>query len=212
MNKILQEITRNKKLMNLTEADISGVDELVYNPATRSSGDIGHGYKKGKKIQGLTWKDHENHLHISFTDRNVAMKVIDKADEMGLVTSENPYAKKDPNDVIDGGHVSTSLHYSNFPGLPLVGKAVDIRGDKNKIIQLINWVESTFVGKGAAISTSKSIQPIQNPKSEDENKLNNILGLTLKNIKISDLPNFLDNPEDAPDFLTALKNLVSLFT
>lgn len=212
MSKILQEINRNKKLMNLTEADISGVDELVYNPATRSGGDIGHGYKKGKKIEGLAWKNHENHLHISFTDRNVAMKVIDKADEMGLVTSENPYAKKDPNGVVDKVHVTTSLHYSNFPGLPLVGKAVDIRGDKNRIVQLINWVENTFAGKGAEISTSNSIQPIQNPKSEDEIKLNNLLDLTLNNIKISDLPNYLNSPEETPDFLTTLKNLVSLFT
>lgn len=211
---ILENINRTKKLMNINEVDINGIDELVYNPATGSGGDIGHGYKKGQRVQGISWKDHGNHLHISFTDKEVAMKVIDKADEMGLVTTENPYAKRDPNHKMDH-HAKTSLHYSNFPGIPLVGKAVDIRGDKDRLVEFIKWVETTFTGGQTTQTTqtkSNSIQPIQNPKSEDENKLNSLLDLTLNNIKISDLPNYLNKPEETPNFLETLKNLFSLFT
>ena len=93
---ILENIKRTKKLMNLSEADIDGIDELVYNPLTKSGGEIGHGYDRGIKKDGITWKGHDNHLHIGFTKKEVAMDVIDKADKMGLKTTENPYAKNDP--------------------------------------------------------------------------------------------------------------------
>lgn len=130
--------------MNINEADIEGVDELVYNPATKSGGDIGHGYDRGTRINGITWSGHEDHLHLGFTDRDVAMKVIDKADQMGLRTTENPYAKKDPNGKVDNVHTTGSFHYKEFPGEPKVGGGVDISGDEDKIVELIKWVEDEY--------------------------------------------------------------------
>lgn len=141
---LIEEIRRNRKLMNINEADIEGVDELVYNPATKSGGDIGHGYDHGTRINGITWSGHEDHLHLGFTDRDVAMKVIDKADQMGLRTTENPYAKKDPNGKVDNVHTTGSFHYKEFPGEPKVGGGVDISGDEDKIVELIKWVEDEY--------------------------------------------------------------------
>jgi hypothetical protein len=141
---LIEEIRRNRKLMNINEADIEGVDELVYNPATKSGGDIGHGYDRGTRINGITWSGHEDHLHLGFTDRDVAMKVIDKADQMGLRTTENPYAKKDPNGKVDNVHTTGSFHYKEFPGEPKVGGGVDISGDEDKIVELIKWVEDEY--------------------------------------------------------------------
>jgi hypothetical protein len=141
---LIEEIRRNRKLMNINETDIEGVDELVYNPATKSGGDIGHGYDRGTRINGITWSGHEDHLHLGFTDRDVAMKVIDKADQMGLRTTENPYAKKDSNGKVDNVHTTGSFHYKEFPGEPKVGGGVDISGDEDKIVELIKWVEDEY--------------------------------------------------------------------
>jgi hypothetical protein len=141
---LIEELRRNRKLMNINEADIEGVDELVYNPATKSGGDIGHGYDRGTRINGITWSGHEDHLHLGFTDRDVAMKIIDKADQMGLRTTENPYAKKDSNGKVDNVHTTGSFHYKVFPGEPKVGGGVDISGDEDKIVELIKWVEDEY--------------------------------------------------------------------
>ena len=138
-------ILENKKIV-FGESDISGIDELVYNPATKSGGSIGHGYDGGKKVNGITWSNHDNHLHIGFTNRDVAMAVINKADQLGLKTTENPYAKKDPNGKVDTVHTSGSFHYKVFPGEPKVGAGVDISGNPNTITELIKWVEKTYVG------------------------------------------------------------------
>lgn len=136
-------ILSNKKTI-LGEADISGIDELVYNPATKSDGDIGHGYDNGKRVKGLKWPNHDGHLHIGFTNRQVAMAVIDKANSMGLKTTENPYAKKDPNGKVDNVHTAGSFHYKIFPGEPKVGAGVDISGDKDTVTELIKWVENKY--------------------------------------------------------------------
>lgn len=128
------------------EADISGIDELVYNPATGPRGTIGYGYDRGKKVQGIKWSNHDNHLHIGFTNREVAMEVIDKADSMGLKTTENPYAKRDPNGKVDKVHTKNSFHYKLFPGEPKVGAAVDISGDSDKITELIKWIDNKYAG------------------------------------------------------------------
>lgn len=132
--------------MNIKEADIKGIDELVYNPATKKGGSIGYGYDNGQRKEGITWSNHDNHLHIGFTDRNTAIKVIDKASSMGLSTTENPYSKNDPNKKI-GKHTGGSLHYKNFPGTPLVGMAVDITGNPTKITELIKWIDKTYAGQ-----------------------------------------------------------------
>jgi len=141
---LYENILSNKP--TISEADIQGVDELVYNPATGKGGTIGYGYDGGNKKENLKWNGHDNHLHIGFTDKKVAMDIIDKAHSMGLKTTENPYAKKDPNGKVDNVHTGGSLHYQNFPGVPLVGKAVDISGDSNKITELINWVNQNYAG------------------------------------------------------------------
>jgi hypothetical protein len=176
--RLLQEIRKSKRLMKIQEADIEGVDELVYNPVTGSGGEVGYGYDEGNKVEGLTWSGHENHLHMSFTDKEVAMKIIDKADEMGLITTENPYAKKDPNKQVDRVHKANSLHYQNFDGIPLVGKAVDIRGDKEKIVELIKWIESEF---------SKTVSSETDTKDDSETLMDKILDTTIGGKKIKDI-------------------------
>lgn len=138
-----------------SEADIKGVDELVYNPVTGQGGKVGYGYDGGNRKENLKWPGHDNHLHIGFTDKEVAMKIIDKADKMGLKTTENPYAKKDPNGKVDNVHSNSSLHYKNFPGIPLVGMAVDISGDNNKITELIKWIDQNFAGVSSSSISSE---------------------------------------------------------
>jgi hypothetical protein len=185
MNRILiEEIRRNRKMMNINEADIQGIDELVYNPATKSGGDIGHGYDQGKRKDGLTWSGHDDHLHIGFTNRDVAMKVIDKADQMGLITTENPYAKKDPNGKVDDVHTNGSFHYKTFPGKPKVGAGVDIRGDKGTIVKLIKWIENEYThGNYSIDSTTED----GDSTSTAEDKLNKILNSDYNGESIGDL-------------------------
>jgi hypothetical protein len=211
MKKITEEIYRVKELMHLTEADISGVDELVYNPVTKSGGAIGYGYNDGNKVAGLTWKGHDNHLHIAFTDKKVAMSIIDKADEIGLTTTENPYAKKDPNKVVDAVHTHNSFHYKNFDGEPLVGKAVDIRGENHKIIELIKWIEKNY----GSSTGGKNFKLIDNPKNEDEKKYNDLLNLKINDTTVSDLPNFfkeLETEDEGDNFITKLAKFLSFFS
>lgn len=189
---LYENILSSKKI--IFEADIEGIDELVYNPATKEGGTIGFGYDNGERKDNITWSGHDNHLHIGFTDRDVAIKIIDKADSMGLRTTENPYAKKDPNKKVDNEHTSGSLHYKNFPGQPLVGQAVDISGDPKKITELIQWINKTYAGVSTDTeepSDSKSVgffssmaQNIANtllPGGKEFNVLSSI-GLT-ENIK-----------------------------
>lgn len=189
---LYENILSSKKI--IFEADIEGIDELVYNPATKEGGTIGFGYDNGERKDNITWSGHDNHLHIGFTDRDVAIKIIDKADSMGLRTTENPYAKKDPNKKVDNVHTGSSLHYKNFPGQPLVGQAVDISGDPKKITELIQWINKTYAGVSTDTeepSDSKSVgffssmaQNIANtllPGGKEFNVLSSI-GLT-ENIK-----------------------------
>lgn len=140
---IYESILENKKKLFL-EYDIEGIDELVYNPATKKGGTVGFGYDQGVKKIGIEWKGHDNHLHIAFTNKQVAMEVIDKANEMGLYTTENPYAKNDPNQKVDSVHTQGSFHNQMFEGEPKVGKAVDISGNPKKLTELITWIESKY--------------------------------------------------------------------
>ena len=140
---LYENILLNKSSL-ISENDIEGVDELVYNPATKEGGAIGYGYDDGKRKKGIEWSNHDNHLHIGFTKRKTAIEIIDKAEMMGLLTSENPYAKKDSDGKVGSSHVKNSLHYKNFPGTPVVGMAVDITGNPKKIIELIKWIEKNY--------------------------------------------------------------------
>jgi hypothetical protein len=162
--KLLNEIERVKDLLNLKESDIRGIDELVYNPVTGNPKKLGFGYNGGRKIKGITWDKHDNHLHIGFTDKQVAIEVMDKSISMGLLTHENPYtfsnrpemkgkSNVDRNNRV-GKHSSDSFHYAKFDGTPVVGKGVDIAGDPQKIEELINWI----VNKYANDNTSTPIE------------------------------------------------------
>jgi len=142
----IKEFTSNSTKSSVSEADISGIDELVYNPATKKGGPIGFGFDGGRKVDGITWGNHDNHLHIGFTNREVAMDVIDKAHEMGLTTTENPYAKKDPNGKVDNVHTNNSFHYKTFEGEPPVGAGVDISGNQDTITELMKWVIQKYSG------------------------------------------------------------------
>lgn len=160
---------------NLNEASISGIDELVYNPATKAGGTIGHGYDKGQQVNGITWSGHDDHLHIGFTNRDVAMQVIDRAQNMGLKCTENPYAKGDPDGKVDPVHTKGSFHYKTFQGEPKVGAGVDISGDVNKITELIKWIESRYAGKTSAdsptedsVNTSQKIDTGSNIPSDED--------------------------------------------
>ena len=190
-NILFEQITRSKNLMGITEADISGIDELVYNPVTGKGGSVGYGYNDGKKVNGITWTGHDNHLHIGFTDKKVAMVVIDKADSMGLKTTENPYSKKDPNNVVDTVHTSKSLHYKNFDGDPIVGKAVDISGDKNQISELIKWINQKYAGESTELpqstTTNTSPEQVVSNKEDVNAAVNKLINSELDGVKIADI-------------------------
>lgn len=181
----LYENILSTKSLVISERDIKGVDELVYNPATKEGGTIGYGYNDGKRQKGITWSGHDNHLHIGFTDRVTAISIIDKADSMGLKTTENPYAKKDPNKKVDMVHADSSLHYKNFPGTPVVGMAVDISGNPKRITELIQWIEKKY----ANTSSSDSIDSNDNEvEGNDENYEGGFLSSWAQNIAKLVLP------------------------
>jgi len=54
INRIYDIILENKKMV-FSEADISGIDELVYNPATKKGGTVGFGFDGGRKVDGMKW-------------------------------------------------------------------------------------------------------------------------------------------------------------
>jgi hypothetical protein len=168
IDNLYNTIFENKKMV-FTEADISGIDELVYNPATKKGGTVGFGFDGGRKVDGITWKNHDNHLHIGFTNRDVAMDVIDKAHEMGLRTTENPYAKRDPNGKVDNVHTSTSFHYKTFEGEPPVGAGVDISGNKDTITELIKWTIEKYSGGNYTVDPVKDSDTQTDSDTQDGN-------------------------------------------
>lgn len=180
----------------LTEGeDIKGIDELVYNPVTASKDSVGFGYDRGKKVNMIKWKNHDNHLHMGFTDRDVAMAVIDKANELGLHTGENWYSKTGK---VHNVHVKGSFHYKEFPGEPKVGAGVDITGDKTKIEELIIWVNEKYANNGIDFKKEKDEKsPVITPLLS--------AGLAAAITKLS-----LGN-EDIKNFFTAVKEKGSDF-
>jgi hypothetical protein len=182
---LYENILSNKSSL-ISENDIEGVDELVYNPATKEGGEIGYGYDDGKRKKGIEWSNHDNHLHIGFNKRKTAIEIIEKAEMMGLLTSENPYAKKDSDGKVGSSHVKNSLHYKNFPGTPVVGMAVDITGNRKKIIELIKWIEKNYADE----YTEKSDTNDTNVDTEtEENPTGGFLSSWATNIAKTILPN-----------------------
>lgn len=187
---------------NLTEsriikeaADIAGIDELVYNPVTGPNGTVGFGYDSGKKVTGISWNNHNNHLHVGFTNKEVAMNVIDKARELGLRTGENWY----PNGSVNPVHTSNSFHYRVFPGTPKVGGGVDITGDKKKIEELIIWVNKEYAGKNITPTETIGLDDGSKSKTSTSSEIGVDLVQKLiekledKNIKDEDVEKALQN-------------------
>jgi len=75
---------------------------------------------------------------------------------MGLNTTENPYAKKDPNGKVDNVHTSGSFHYKTFEGEPPVGAGVDISGNKDTITDLIKWAVDKYSGGNYTVDPTQS--------------------------------------------------------
>lgn len=156
--KLYQSILSQKNLLK-EQVDIYGIEDMVYNPVTGGEGEefgFGYGYESGQKTKGYTWPGHGNHLHLSFRDRDVAIKSIDKAISMGLNARENPYSKDDP-DGVQPGHKGDSWHFRLFPGDTPVTGAIDITGDKKTLIEFMKWVESEYK------SDAENGAPLVNP-------------------------------------------------
>jgi len=131
----------------LSEEYIPGIDEMVWNK-------MPWGMDKGNKVDGIKWSNHDTHIHFGFTTSDTAIKVIEKALELGLRASENPYT----TGVDKGVHVNNSFHYSTFDGEfngKKLGKGLDVSGDQNKMAELFNWV-STEIGNGESVTMNTS--------------------------------------------------------
>jgi biotin carboxyl carrier protein len=185
IDSLYNTIFENKKMV-FSEADISGIDELVYNPATKRGGTVGFGFDGGKKVDGITWSGHDDHLHIGFTNRDVAMDVIDKANEMGLRTTENPYAKKDPNGKVDDVHTKGSFHYKTFEGEPPVGAGVDISGNKDTITELIKWTVDKYSGGNYTVDPTSTDSDSSTTTDSDKSKKDSKISYGVGNSKDSD--------------------------
>lgn len=137
-----------------TKGQLSKVKELVYNPITSNpENEKQKGIVGGQLKDKASWKGHDNHLHIGVDDKDIMIAIMNKAKEMGLEVSENPYAfekKWDTNGMQK--HSSGGYHYQNFPGLPKVGKGVDINYgfgssysvEKEKLKPFIEWIHTEY--------------------------------------------------------------------
>ena len=128
----------------ISEAFIPGIDEMVWNK-------MPWGVDAGNKKVGIKWSNHDTHIHFGFTNAEVAVKVIEKAKQLGLHAGENPYSAK-----VNPVHVDDSFHYKTFSQTingKKVGGGLDVSGDRNKMEELFNWV-STELGGGEAVTMS----------------------------------------------------------
>jgi len=130
----------------ISEGFISGIDEMVWNK-------MPWGIDAGNKVDGIKWSNHDTHIHFGFTDAQVAVKVMEKALELGLHAGENPYTSK-----VNPVHVGNSHHYNTFSQTvngKKVGGGLDVSGDTGKMEELFNWV-STEIGGGESVTMSNS--------------------------------------------------------
>jgi hypothetical protein len=131
----------------LSEEYIPGIDEMVWNK-------MPWGMDGGNKVDGIKWSGHDTHIHFGFTSSDTAIKVIEKALQLGLRASENPYTTGVDKSV----HVGNSFHYNTFDGDfngKKLGKGLDVSGDSNKMEELFNWV-STELGHGESVTMDTS--------------------------------------------------------
>lgn len=156
--------TKLEDILIITESDLAGIDELVYNPVTGNPADeLDKGSNGGKLQNSITWSGHDDHLHIGTTNRDVMMKLIEKAQAMGLSSTENPYAKNDSDGKI-GKHTKNSFHYKEFQGQPKVGAGVDFSGNQAKLREFIRWINANY--KGKQISIDKAVEAPEAPKTD----------------------------------------------
>jgi hypothetical protein len=143
-----EAVKKYKKDNNiLSEEFIPGIDEMVWNK-------MPWGMDGGNKVDGIKWSGHDTHIHFGFTSSDTAIKVIEKALQLGLRASENPYTTGVDKSV----HVGNSFHYDTFDGDfngKKLGKGLDVSGDSNKMEELFNWV-STELGHGESSTMSSS--------------------------------------------------------
>ena len=131
----------------LSEEFIPGVDEMVWNK-------MPWGMDKGNKVDHIKWSGHDTHIHFGFTSPDTALKVIEKAQQLGLRASENPYTTGVDKSV----HVGNSFHYNTFDGDfngKKLGKGLDVSGDPKKMEELFSWV-STEIGNGQTVTMDSS--------------------------------------------------------
>ena len=133
------------------QGKLNGIDEMQYNP-------MGWGADKGVKRKGQNWRNHDNHIHFTFTDPQVAIAIIKKSQELGLNPNENLYVgevhdvhKKHP---VTGA--KESLHYFNFDGEfdgKKLSKGLDVNFKNTgltakeghaKMAQLYKWIHQTY--------------------------------------------------------------------
>jgi hypothetical protein len=156
--------TKLEDILIITESDLAGIDELVYNPVTGNPDDeLDKGSDGGKIKDRITWTNHDDHLHIGTTNRDVMMKLIEKAQGMGLSSTENPYAKNDSDGKI-GKHAKNSFHYKEFQGQPKVGAGVDFSGNQSTLREFIRWINANY--KGKQISIDKAVEAPEAPKTD----------------------------------------------
>jgi hypothetical protein len=128
------------------EGSLNGIDEMQYNP-------MGWGADKGVKRKGQKWDNHDNHIHLGFTNSDVTLAVIKKAEELGLNPDENLYTK---GKVTPGKHDPGSFHYQQFEGTydgKQLSKGLDInRNGTNlsneefhkRLVKLYKWIHQTY--------------------------------------------------------------------
>jgi hypothetical protein len=155
---------------------IPGIDEMVWNKAP-------YGYDRGNLQMGVKWPGHNTHIHFGFTTPDTAIAIIKKTLELGLRAAENPYS-----DDVQPVHTGDSFHYEKFDGKydgKILGKGLDVSGDREKMIQLFNWVV-TDIGGGQPIplvtpddgtSTTSPLDYLENLANDaKENAANIALG------------------------------------
>ena len=154
--------TKLEDILIITESDLAGIDEMVYNPVTGNPADEYDKGSDGGKLQNrITWPNHDDHLHIGTTNRDVMMKLIDKAQGMGLSSTENPYAKNDSDGKV-GKHATGSFHYKEFQGQPTVGAGVDFSGNQATLREFIRWINANYKGKQSP--TDATVEAPEAPK------------------------------------------------
>lgn len=138
----------------ITESvDIGGIDELCYNPVTKAGGTLGFGFDRGRKGP-MNWGNHDTHLHLGFTNREVALDVIRKAKELDLRPAEN--WSTEASGRVKPVHTNNSFHYQIFDGEPVVSAGLDIWDEYGKktpnLEKLIKYIVDTYMGKDIPVT------------------------------------------------------------